>query len=271
MTITATVTGGRSAFGPILFTGDFCRGIREAAKIGYKGVELHIRDPHTIDIKKITAELADNFMRLTTIGTGLAYVDEKLFFTSDDKAIRDAAVKRVCDHIDVFSEMKPIIILGTIKGKIGAASRPEDGKRRILDCTKSCCEYAEKKNMHICIEAINRYEQDCMNTLSEVARFIEEVGSSALLLHIDTFHMNIEEASAVNAIRNYAKYIGHVHVADNNRLPPGGGGIKFPEIFEALRQIGYGGAVAVECLPKPDGPTAAKNAFAYVSSLMNYL
>jgi len=271
MTITATVTGGQSAFGPILFTGDNINGINEAANIGYKGVELHIRDPYKIDIKRITEELDNNNVKLTTIGTGLAYVDEKLFFTSDDKVIRDAAVKRVCDHIDVFSEIKPIIILGTIKGKIASASNPDAGKQRILECTKMCCDYAEKRDMKICVEAINRYEQDCMNSLSEVAGFIEEIDSSALLLHIDTFHMNIEEASTVNSIRNFAKYIGHVHVADNNRLSPGGGSIKFLEIFQALKIIGYNGAIAVECLPKPSGLIAAKNAFAYLSSLMNYL
>ncbi|MDP3443553.1 MAG: sugar phosphate isomerase/epimerase family protein, partial [Ignavibacteria bacterium] len=246
-------------------------GIKQASEIGYKGIELHIKDPKKIDIKSIFKEIERNKVTLMTIGTGLAYVDENIYFTSDDKTVRDAAIKRVCDHLDVFSELKPIIILGTIKGKICAAQNKELGHQRMLDCTKYCCDYAEKKKMHICVEAINRYEQDSMNTLDEVVDFIEKIGSKALLLHIDTFHMNIEESSTLNSMHAHMKYIGHVHVADNNRLPPGGGMINFRGILKALEINDYKGAISIECLPKPDGLTAARNAYSYLSSVINYL
>lgn len=84
----------------------------------------------------------------------------------------------------------------------------------------------------------------------------------------DTFHMNIEEQSIYDAIKNARRYLAHFHLADNNRLAPGQGHLDFKKIIKALKEIGYKGFVSAEILPKPDQYTAAKLAIEHIKSLI---
>ena len=99
--------------------------------------------------------------------------------------------------------------------------------------------------------------------------FIEEVGSPALGIHLDTFHMNIEEISIEDAIRKHAKRLLHMHLADSNRWVPGMGHLNFQSILSALREIGYPGYLSLECLPMPDAQKAAEHAFRYLEDLLS--
>ncbi len=61
----------------------------------------------------------------------------------------------------------------------------------------------------------------------------------------DTFHMNIEEDSFVQAILNAGGRIGYMHLGENNRRPPG----RIPAVERnlwALKKIGYQGKLTLE-------------------------
>ena len=120
----------------------------------------------------------------------------------------------------------------------------------------------------LALEAINRYEQDYLNNLQDTTRLIDAIGAPNIKVHADIFHMNIEEASITDSLYRCRDYLGHIHFADNNRMYPGGGGIDFKEIFRTLRSIDYRGGVSIECLPKPDGKTAAIRAYQYLSTVL---
>jgi sugar phosphate isomerase/epimerase len=88
--------------------------------------------------------------------------------------------------------------------------------------------------------------------------FVHKIGSPNLGLLLDTFHMNIEEASVEESIRTCDKYIFHFHVADSNRWYPGGGHLDFGTILQALQSTGYQGWISGEFMPRPDPDTAAQ-------------
>ena len=268
MIISATFTPKPSLFGPILFTGDIAESLKQIAHIGYSGAELHLSDPRQVDTEQLAYLLAKNNLRLTSIGTGLSAVDDKLSFASDDESVRSAAVQRIKDVIDAFADIKPAIIIGTIKGRLAAASDEAQARSRIHAALKECAGYAEQYGVQLVLEAINRYEQDYLNTLQDAARLIDAIGAPNIKVHADIFHMNIEEASITDSLYRYRDYLGHLHFADNNRMYPGGGGIDFKEIFRTLRSIDYRGGVSIECLPKPDGKTAAIRAYQYLSTVL---
>ena len=90
------------------------------------------------------------------------------------------------------------------------------------------------------LEAMNRYESDVLNTIEECVRTIEQFGSAHLKLHIDTYHMNIEEDRIGPNIIAAGKHIGHVHIADSNRGYPGTGHYDFAETIAALKQWAIG-------------------------------
>jgi len=80
----------------------------------------------------------------------------------------------------------------------------------------------------------------------------------------DIFHMNIEDASITDSLREAGDKISYVHFADSNRWAPGQGHLNFPEIIGVLKSISYDRFVTVEMLPKPDPDSAARMAIDYL-------
>ena len=120
------------------------------------------------------------------------------------------------------------------------------------------------------IEPLNRYETDVIMNADEGLDFINEVDHPALGLLLDTYHVNIEETSWTEPFRRVkaAGRLWHVHLGDNNRLPPGCGLIDFQAITKTLQEIGYTGFLSAELLAKPDPDTAARQTLTYMQSLL---
>ncbi len=99
----------------------------------------------------------------------------------------------------------------------------------------------------IFLEPLNRYEARFLRTVGHAARIGQAVGHRRVQVLIDFFHMNIEEADIPTAIRDVGSRIGHVHLADSNRLLPGYGHTDFAAGLRALKRGGFGGWMALEC------------------------
>ena len=87
-----------------------------------------------------------------------------------------------------------------------------------------------------------------MNTAAEGIAFCKRVGSPNCKILLDTFHMNVEEDSLSGSILQSKGWLGHFHLGETNRRPPGEGRIPWPEIFGALREINYQGAVTMDSI-----------------------
>jgi len=75
---------------------------------------------------------------------------------------------------------------------------------------------------------------------------IKDVGSKGLKLHLDTFHMNIEEKDQGTALRKAGKVLGHFHACGSDRGTPGNDHIDWKSIARALKNIRYQGDVVIE-------------------------
>jgi sugar phosphate isomerase/epimerase len=84
----------------------------------------------------------------------------------------------------------------------------------------------------------------------------------------DLFHMNIEEDDLGESIRRAQGYLAHVHLADSNRAHPGAGHTDFARSFEALRDIGFDGYLAMECAVRGDAKTVLPEVVRYLRSSM---
>ncbi len=269
ISLSVTISSPGSKFAPIIFQGDYVSGIKKAKEIGYKAVELHIRDPKVIDVPGIMEVVKKNNLTVSTIGTGQAYVDEKLYFSSVDAGVRNAAVLRIKDQIDFASQLKAKVIIGTIKGPLPEDKNEQEiALERVITCLRECANYAQKKGVVLVLEAINRYESNYLNTAEQTVEFIKKINSSMIGLHLDTFHMNIEEKSIVDTIKKYSSYLDHLHFADSNRWVPGFGHINFANILDTLKKVNYDGYIGLEALPLPDSETAAMQALSYINKLM---
>lgn len=99
----------------------------------------------------------------------------------------------------------------------------------------------------VLLEPLNRYESRYLNSVEDNLRMLAAVAHPNAGLLPDTFHMSIEERSIPDALRAAGDEVRHVHLGDNNRVLPGRGALDWTAIFGALRDIGYDGAVNLEC------------------------
>jgi D-psicose/D-tagatose/L-ribulose 3-epimerase len=112
---------------------------------------------------------------------------------------------------------------------------------------------AENNDVTFNMEVVNRFEQFIVNTCEEALAYVESVGSPNAKVMLDTFHMNIEEDFMGEAILTAGDKLGHFHIGENNRMPPGYGHIPWTEIGAALRKIDYQGYVVMEPFLMPGG------------------
>lgn len=124
---------------------------------------------------------------------------------------------------------------------------------RSVASMKEVMKAAEDCNVTMNMEVVNRFEQFLINTCDEALAYVEAVDSPNCMVMLDTFHMNIEEDFAGDAIRKAGNRLGHFHIGENNRMPPGYGHIPWTEIGAALRQIDYQGLVVMEPFLMPGG------------------
>ncbi len=248
----------KTKFDAISYSADYDGIFKKIKDLGFDGIELGIRNPEEFDIDAIRG-LSDRYeLPVIAIATGQAYVDEGLSFTDRDEAVQRRAVERIKKHIDCGKKLGGAVVIGLIRG-----NPPRDEKERaISDFRRNlelCIDYAGERGVEIFIEPVNRYESSLLNTLGEAKNFVDSLKMrEGVFILADTFHMNIEEASIVSSIEEVFDYLGHVHVADSNRLAPGQGHIDFDSIFRKLKELGYNRYVSAEILPLPSFDEAAR-------------
>ena len=124
---------------------------------------------------------------------------------------------------------------------------------RSIKSVKEIIKTAEDYGILYCLEILNRFEQFLLNTAEEGLAYIEEIESPILKLNLDTFHMNIEEDSIIDAIVNTGNKLGHLHIGECNRKVPGTGRMPWDEIAQALKKINYSGRIVMEPFIKMGG------------------
>ena len=101
-------------------------------------------------------------------------------------------------------------------------------------------------NVIIGLEPVNRYETYVVNTCEQALKLRDMIGEENVKIHLDTYHMNIEEKSFYEATKLAGENLIHYHLCENDRGIPGTGLVNWDEIFEALSEIGYKGYAALE-------------------------
>jgi D-psicose/D-tagatose/L-ribulose 3-epimerase len=124
---------------------------------------------------------------------------------------------------------------------------------RSIDCVKKVAKVAEGYGVIYALEVVNRFEQWLINDAEEALAFCKAVDNPACKIQLDTFHMNIEEDSFRNAILACKGRLGHFHLGEANRRPPGQGRLPWDEIFGALKEMKYDGTIVMEPFLKPGG------------------
>lgn len=231
------------------------QGLSKIREGGFQAAELCISDYGSLDIREIRRELENCGLGCSTISTGQAAGREQLSLTGDREKM-ELARARLSEHIRAAEILECGVTIGLLRGA-GEAGSLQDALERLAEGLEPVVREAEEKGVVLFLEALNRYESALLNTGKEILDFFAGYyrGCRNLKVLWDSFHANIEEASLEKSIDSLGSSLGHVHLADSNRLRPGLGRIDFSAVKGSLERISYGGYVSFECLNGPDEKT----------------
>ena len=229
------------------FTTESVKLFPKLKKWGFETVEIPVEAPEHIEPAKVRAAAEKAGLAIGSIcacmgpGRDLRGTDAEQETGRDYvRALIDQAVELGCPRV-----------IGPIYSVVGKADavEPDQQKREwalVVENLKTLARHAEQRGITLCIEPLNRFETDFLNTCDQGLKLVRAVGSKAVKLHLDTFHMNIEEKDQAAAIRKAGRLLAHFHACGSDRGTPGGDHIDWKPIVKALKEINYQGDIVIE-------------------------
>lgn len=217
------------------------RTVLEARRYPLDFIEIALLDPPAVDAEH-TRRLLSEAQLPAVCSLGLP---ENAWASRDP----DAAVEFLKVAIDTTATMGAQALSGVTYGGIGERTGrpPTDAERdAVARAVERAANYAKTKGVRLGIEPINRYENHILNTGWQAVELISRIGSDNIFIHLDTYHMNIEEKGAANGILDAREFLDYIHLSESDRGVPGAGTVDWNEIFAALAAIGFKGGMAME-------------------------
>ncbi len=220
--------------------------LKDLKKTGYDTVEIPIFEGTPDHYAMLGAEL-DRLGLERSVVSVIGPSDKNPL--SPDKAARQAAVDYTKWVIDCTSALGANILAGPMHSELGyfsgnAATATE--RKHGISFHRKVGDYAAKKKVRFALEALNRFECYFLNTMEQLADYLDEVDHPAVKAMYDTFHANIEEKDPVKAIKTIKKHMIHVHISENDRGTPGKGHVPWEATYKALRAAKYDDWITIE-------------------------
>jgi D-psicose/D-tagatose/L-ribulose 3-epimerase len=215
--------------------------IPEAARYGLDLIEIALLTPETVDVAHSVALFKEY---------GVA-PSASLCLPMEDNAVHhpERAERFLNRALDTAHALGCEILCGVTYSTLGwrSGAAPTEGElANIAKALKPIARRAADYGMTIGIEPCNRYETHLLNTAAQSIAMIERIGEPNVTIHLDTYHMNIEEKGIGNGIRRAGKHSTYIHLSESDRGVPGTGTIDWRDVFEALSDSGFDGDLVME-------------------------
>ena len=218
--------------------------VSSTKEAGFDIIEVPAFDPASMDIAAIQKALEANELEATcslglgfhndinsedpeTVARGEATLDDALSMARDLGSTYLGGV--------IFSALSPYLEMPTQKGR--------ENSQAVIT---RLAEKAKASGITVGLEFVNRYESNLLNTSAQTVEYIRETGSDNLVVHLDSYHMNIEENNFRDPVFDAGDLLGYVHIGENHRGYLGQGHVNFPELFKALVDAEYDGVITFE-------------------------
>jgi D-psicose/D-tagatose/L-ribulose 3-epimerase len=219
--------------------------IERAEKLGLDLIEIPLMRLDLCD----PAAIRDEVQR---VGIGVCtstVLNGETDLTADSAVVRDKGVAYLKGCVKATAEMGGNCLSGVIYSEIGKKSDYRPGKKQWDDSAaglKEVCRYAQDFGVTVGVEPVNRYETYLINTCSQALELLSLIDEPNAAVHLDTYHMNIEEKDFYQATRLAGEKLCHYHLCENDRGIPGTGLVDWDGIFRALGEMNYQGNAALE-------------------------
>ncbi|MEG2078244.1 sugar phosphate isomerase/epimerase family protein [Chryseobacterium sp.] len=215
--------------------------IEKTAKAGFDLIEILLPTSMEFNSKEVKQQLKDHHLDVVC-SLNLPKEAHIAFYP-------EVAEKLIKQAIDKTSDLETDFLGGVLHGGIGVFSGnplTEKEAEIITEVWSDVAVYAKEKGVNIGIEPINRYESYVCNTAGNVLDLIKKTGKDNLFLHLDTFHMNIEENNFYDPIILAAQQLKHIHITESHRGMLGEGTVNWEQLFKALKEIDFEGNLVLE-------------------------
>ena len=215
--------------------------IRGAAEAGLDFVEIPLLHPETMDVSG-TRDLLDRYGLGCTCSLGLPRVAHLPFAPERAEAFLKGAV-------DVTASLGAPALSGAIYTHLGTLTgKPpgEDELAAVERVLKSVARYAAGRDVSLGVEAINRYETYLINLASQADAMVGRIDEPNVFVHLDTYHMNIEEKGFYDPIVATGERMQYIHLSESDRGTPGTGNVHWDDVFRGLEAIDYDGYLVME-------------------------
>ncbi|SDR35034.1 D-tagatose 3-epimerase [Rhizobiales bacterium GAS113] len=232
--------------------------LRRMKAAGADAIELLVPEQDELDLKEARAAIADAGLSVVLA----ARVNPTRDLASSSAEAHRAGIAYLESCVRSAEALGAGIVGGPLYGApmvfAGRAPTPCDAgeRRRRIDAVVAglvaAGRSAAQAGVRFAIEPLNRFETDIANTARHACQIATAVGSPAVGVMLDTFHMNMEESDLPRAIRDTGDRLFHFQANENHRGFLGSGHIDWPPIARALADIGYGGPIVLEPFRRDD-------------------
>jgi len=223
--------------------------VDHAADLGAEVFEIAVEDPELVAAAPLAQALRGRGLHAIVCG---AYGPGR-DVGDPDPGVRASTLAYVARLVRLAEALGADLVAGPAYGSVGLARPlpPEERaaeRARVVASLREAAEDAAAHGVRLALEPLNRFETDRINTVEQGLRLCEDVGHDAVGLHLDTFHLHLEECDSAAAVRAAAEAgrLFHVHACENDRGVPGRGQVAWDGIARALRESAFAGDVVIE-------------------------
>ncbi|NTF44326.1 sugar phosphate isomerase/epimerase [Rhizobium rhizogenes] len=220
------------------------RAIAKSAEVGYDFIEAPALDPSSIDIDFTRRALEKH-------GIGINFslgLDADTDISSGDIEKGKRGKAKLMEALTLARDAGATHVCGILHSAFQKSSVPTTaaGVAMSVDILGQVAEIAAKSGITLGLEVVNRYESNVLNTASQGVELCKRIGADNVKVHLDVYHMNIEESDVPSAIKDTGSYLGYFHTGDSHRGYLGSGTIDLAGVFRALVASGYTGPITFE-------------------------
>lgn len=221
--------------------------VARAAAMGFDVFTMPVEEPALIDVAAMKAMLAEHPLRLHISG---AYGPTR-DLTHADPRYRQASLDYIRDTLNICEQLGVKLLVGPAYSAVGKRRKiPAEQREREWALAVSGLQQAGRMaadhGVTLAIEPLNRFETDLVNTAAQVKQLIADVGLPSVKIHLDTFHMHIEEQNVYDAILLAGSDLVYVDASESDRGTPGKGQVRWEQVARGLRDVQYRGDCVIE-------------------------
>lgn len=217
-----------------------------SAAAGYDLLEVPLLDPAEVDVA-VTRGALDDAGLDATCSLGLDFDTD---ISATDTVVVQRGAELLASALDVAVRLGSTYLGGVIYSAMGKYRSPATaaGRANAVAVLRALADKARAHGVVLGLEPANRYESNLLNTVGQALDLIDDIGADNVVVHLDTYHANIEEHDPAAAVRQAAAEgrLGYVHVGESHRGYLGRGTVRWDPFFDALASVEYDGPVVFE-------------------------